>query len=50
MNSEPKRQEPEIVPPVPNMVPGRSMPEIPPDKDAPQKQGGVDVPSSFDGV
>jgi hypothetical protein len=24
MDSEPKRQEPEIMPPVPNMVPGRS--------------------------
>jgi hypothetical protein len=54
MDGGPKRQEPEIMPPVPNMVPGRSVPEIPPDKDAPEKkgptQGGVDVPSSFDGV
>ena len=54
MNSEPKRQEPEIVPSVPDMVPGRSVPEVPPHKDAPEKkgpaQGGVDVQSSFDGV
>jgi hypothetical protein len=53
MDGELKRQEPEIMPPVPNMVPGRSVPEITPDKDAPEKkgptQGGVDVSSSFDG-
>jgi hypothetical protein len=54
MDGEPKRQEPEIMPPVPNTVPGRSVPEISPDKDAPERkgptQGGVDVPTSFDGV
>ena len=38
MDDEPKRQEPEIMPPVPNMVPGPGVPEIPPDKDAPQRK------------
>ena len=27
------------MPPVPNTVPGRSVPEIPPDKDAPERNG-----------
>jgi hypothetical protein len=35
--SDPKRQEPEIMPPVPNTEPRRSTPEIPADKDAPEK-------------
>lgn len=37
MNDEPKRQEPEIMPPVPEVEPERRAPEIPPDKDAPDK-------------
>jgi hypothetical protein len=41
MDDEPKRREPEIVPPVPNVVPERNVPEIPPDKDAPEKKGPV---------
>jgi hypothetical protein len=44
MDEEPKRQEPDILPPVPQVEPGRSMPEIPPDKGVPEKsvptQGG----------
>ena len=39
MNVEPKKQEPEIMPPVPEVEPGRNVPEIPPDKDAPEKKG-----------
>ena len=31
MDKEPKRQEPEILPLVPHVEPGRSVPEIPPD-------------------
>jgi hypothetical protein len=38
MDDEPKRQEPEIKPPAPEVVPERKGPEIPPDKDAPQKE------------
>jgi hypothetical protein len=37
MDKEPKRQEPEIMPPRPQVEPGRSVPEIPPDNDVPQK-------------
>jgi hypothetical protein len=37
MDNEPKRQEPEIMPPVPKTEPQRIQPEIPPDKDAPEK-------------
>lgn len=37
MDTEPKRQEPEIMPPVPEVEPTRPGPEIPPDKDAPEK-------------
>ena len=36
MDEEPKRQEPEILPPVPQVEPGRSTPEIPPE-DVPAK-------------
>jgi len=36
MDNEPKRQEPEITPPVP--VPERSIPEIPSNKDTPEKK------------
>jgi hypothetical protein len=42
MDDEPKRQEPEIMPPVPNVVPGRSAPEIPPDKDTPEKKSPIE--------
>ena len=41
MGNESKRQEPEIMPPVPEVEPKRSIPEIPPDKDAPEKQSPV---------
>jgi hypothetical protein len=34
---DPKRQEPEIMPPVPITEPQRSTPEIPADKDVPEK-------------
>lgn len=37
MDREPKMQEPEIMPPVPKVAPGRNSPEIPPDKDAPEE-------------
>jgi hypothetical protein len=38
MDTEPKRQEPEIMPPVPEVEPRRTVPDIPPDNDAPEKQ------------
>jgi hypothetical protein len=38
MNGEPKKQDPEIMPPVPEVEPERNVPEIPPDKDAPEKK------------
>ena len=41
MNGEPKKQEPEIMPPVPEVEPERNVPEIPPDKDVPEKKGPV---------
>jgi hypothetical protein len=41
MNGEPKKQEPEIMPPVPEVEPDRKEPEIPPDKDAPEKKGPI---------
>jgi hypothetical protein len=41
MNGEPKRQEPKIMPPVPKVAPGRSSPEIPPNKDAPEKKDPI---------
>jgi hypothetical protein len=41
MNSEPKEQEPEIMPPVPEVEPEQNVPEIPPDKDAPEKKGPI---------
>jgi hypothetical protein len=37
MDKAPKRQEPEITPPRPRVEPGRSVPEIPPDQDVPEK-------------
>jgi hypothetical protein len=41
MNGEPKKQEPEIIPPVPEIEPERNVPEIPPDKDAPERKGPI---------
>jgi hypothetical protein len=41
MADEPKRQEPEIMPPVPQEEPQRNVPEIPPDKDAPEKDAPI---------
>jgi hypothetical protein len=41
MADEPKTQEPEIPPPVPEVEPDRSVPEIPQDKDAPEKKGPI---------
>ena len=38
MDGEPKRQEPEIMPAVPKVAPGRSSPKIPPDKDVPARK------------
>jgi hypothetical protein len=38
MDTEPKKQEPEIVPPAPVVEPPRNVPEIPPDKDTPGKE------------
>jgi hypothetical protein len=38
MDNEPKRQEPEILPPVPVDEPERVMPEIPSNKDVPEKK------------
>jgi hypothetical protein len=47
MNGEPKKQEPEIMPPVPKVEPEREVPEIPPDKDAPEKKGPIRAKSNF---
>jgi hypothetical protein len=41
MANEPKRPEPEIMPPVPEVEPQRDAPEIPLDKDAPEKRGPI---------
>ena len=38
MDTEPKKQEPEIVQPAPVVEPARNVPEIPPDKDTPEKR------------
>jgi hypothetical protein len=38
MDNDPKRPEPEIMPTHPKEEPERVRPEIPPDKDAPQKE------------
>jgi len=46
MNEEPKKQEPEIMPPVPVVEPDRNTPEIPPDKDAPEKKGPIQAKGS----
>jgi hypothetical protein len=42
---EPKRREPEIVPPVPETEPRRESVEVPPDKNAPEKRS----PTSAEG-
>jgi hypothetical protein len=39
MDNEPKRQEPEIMPSAPVEDPHHNVPEIPSDKDAPEKKG-----------
>jgi hypothetical protein len=39
MDNQPKPSQPEIMPPVPKVESGRGLPEIPPDKDAPEKTG-----------
>jgi hypothetical protein len=36
-----KKQEPEIMPPVPKVEPERPGPEIPPDKDAPERESPI---------
>jgi hypothetical protein len=41
MDNEPKRQEPEITPSAPVEDPQRSVPEIPWDKDAPEKKSPI---------
>jgi hypothetical protein len=41
MDKEPKRQEPEIMPPRPQVEPRRSVPEVPPDNDVPEKTSPV---------
>jgi hypothetical protein len=41
MAAEPKPEQPEIIPPVPETGPTRRAPEIPPDKDAPQKKAPI---------
>jgi hypothetical protein len=41
MNGEPKKQKPEIMPPVPEVEPERNVPEIPPDKDVREKKGPI---------
>jgi hypothetical protein len=41
MNGEPKKQEPEIMPPLPDVEPEQNIPEIPPDKDVPEKRGPI---------
>jgi hypothetical protein len=41
MANEPKRQEPEVMPPRPNVEPQRTPPEIPQDKDTPERNAPV---------
>jgi hypothetical protein len=41
MNNEPKRQEPEIMPPVPKVEPERQIPEIPPEREVPERRTPV---------
>jgi hypothetical protein len=47
MNGEPKKQEPEIMPPLPKVEPEPEVPEISPDKDAPEKKGPIRATSNF---
>jgi hypothetical protein len=46
MANEPKRQEPEIMPPRPNVEPQRTPPEIPQDKDTPESNTPVRATST----
>ena len=41
MNDEPKKQEPEIMPPGPKVEPERPGPEIPSDKDVPERKSHI---------
>jgi hypothetical protein len=50
MDNEPKRPEPEIMPPVPVKEPERTPPEIPPDKDTPERQSPTRAANSDTGV
>ena len=47
MDSEPKRQEPDIPPPVPQIQPDRNVPEIPPDIDTPEKRSPVQARKGY---
>jgi hypothetical protein len=47
MANEPKRQEPEIMPPRPDVQPERTPTEIPQDKDAPEKDAPVRADASL---
>jgi hypothetical protein len=47
MGGEPKKQEPEIMPPVPQVEPQRNVPEVPPDKDAPEKKSPIQAERQF---
>ena len=44
MADEPKRQEPEIMPPAPQEEPERHVPEIPPNENVPEKKGPIAPP------
>lgn len=41
MDEEPKVDGPQIVPPAPEIDPPRKVPEIPPDKDTPEKKAPI---------
>jgi hypothetical protein len=41
MSKQPKREEPEIKPPAPDVKQQPLQPEIPPDKDTPQKEDPI---------
>jgi len=43
VNGEPKKQEPEIMPPVPEVEPEQNVPEIPPNKDPPEKKSPIEA-------
>ena len=38
MDNETRKPQPDIMPPLPDTMPGPDLPEIPPDKNAPEKQ------------